>query len=402
MLEFIRQLCKDQKKFMLMCLGFSFLITLDYGCLRPAAQGLFITHFGSKYLPWVWLASLPINFFIVAFINKLQSRFGSKAVSFSCPWIVIVINGVLSLVMGSHKGAALVLYMWKDLYILLMFQQIWSQIHASMSQNVGRYFYGAMYAVGALGSLVGSSIPALLKFPPSSYLLCTLWIYPLVAFIQIRLAQNSLHAPLEKKPSSQSMDGVKQVLAHSELITIALLVAFMQMVAALSEFNFSFHLEHQFQDLVSRTQKSASMMSGLQAITLSLQLLLTFFSIEKLGVKKGHLFIPLIISFSSGCYLLFPSFQTASINYMSCKSLDFSLFSVLKERLYAPLDKAFKYEAKAFIDIFIYRGAKTLMSLGLIIFGSLHSSLFFGILLFALAITWFMVAHFRLKNFSVS
>ena len=120
MFTFLKQISKDQKKFLLLCLAFSLLITMDYSCLRPAATSLFVTHFGSKSLPWVWLLALPINFLMVSLFNKLQSRYGSKALSTYFPWIVIGLNLALTLSMGLHKGFCLALFIWKDLYILLI------------------------------------------------------------------------------------------------------------------------------------------------------------------------------------------------------------------------------------------------------------------------------------------
>jgi len=280
-----------------------------------------------------------------------------------------------------------------------MFQQLWSQIHASMGSSVNKAFYGLMYTLGALGSLCGSSIPLFLKLEPSSYLYCTLFIYPFIAWIQARLVKHPMHAPFQKKEKAKALDGLKAIFSSHELLTIGLLVAFMQMVSALAEFNFSYHLERQYIDLADRTKASASMMSLMHGLTLSLQLFLSFISIEKLGVKRGHRLLPLGLGLTSLIYIVLPSFKTASISYIGCKSLDFSVFSVLKESLYAPLDRTHMYQAKSFIDIFVYRGAKTLMSLGLILFGFLHSSLFFGLLLLVMALVWFMVAKTRLESF---
>lgn len=400
MKSLLKLLCKDQKKFILFCLGFSFLMTLDYSCLRPAMQSLFVTEFGAKLLPWVWLSSLPINFLIVALFNKAQNSFGSKKLSLLFPWLVLLLN--LAFTGGAiwHKSFLFVFFVWKDLYILLMFQQLWSQIHASIGQSLGRKLYGAMYGLGALGSLCGASIPALLKLETHQYLFCTLFIYPFIFLLQRQLIKNPCHVPFEVEKKKTSFEGLYQIKASSDLVTIGLLVAFMQMMSALCEFNFSHHLEKNFVDLAARTKASASTMSIMHGLTLSLQLVFMIFSLDKLGIRRGHKLIPLILSGLSLGYLLMPSFWAASMNYIGCKSLDFSLFSVLKENLYAPLDKAYKYQAKSFIDIFVYRGAKTLTSLALILTGSFLSSLGLGILLFVIAVCWFVVARQRLKIFS--
>lgn len=401
MFQVLSKLNLDQKKFLLMCIGFSFLITLDYSCLRPAAHSLFITEFGAKMLPWAWFCSLPINFLIVACFNKLQARFGSRKLNLIFPMFVILINAAFTLSLKWHPKMSFGFFLWKDLYILLMFQQLWSQIHASIGQSVGRKLYGAMYGAGAFGSLLGSSIPAILKLNTQDYLFCTLFIYPFIWIVQKLLLANKEHIGFEKKTKASAIDGIRQILSSRELLTIGVLVALMQMVSALSEYNFSFHLEKNFTDLASRTKASAFIMSIMHFLTLGLQVIFSIISIEKLGIKRGHKMIPSVLFMSSIFYLIIPGFKTASLGFGFAKSLDFSIFSVLKESLYAPLDKAFKYEAKSFIDIFVYRGAKTVMSLALIAFGSFHSSLFFGVLLLILALTWFLVASSRLRSYKL-
>jgi ATP:ADP antiporter, AAA family len=401
MFQVLNKLNLDQKKFILMCIGFSFLITLDYSCLRPAAHALFITQFGAKALPWAWFCSLPINFLIVAGFNKIQAHFGSKKLNLIFPVLVMALNAIFTMSLKWHPKMSFAFFLWKDLYILLMFQQLWSQIHASIGQTLGRKLYGAMYGAGAFGSLLGSSIPAILKLSTERYLSCTLFIYPFIWMIQKQLLANKEHIGFEKKAKASAMDGIKQIITSRELITIGTLVALMQMVSALSEYNFSFHLEKNFHDLASRTKASAFVMSLMHFLTLGLQIIFSIISIEKLGIKRGHKMIPTVLLFSSMIYLFLPGFKTASLGFGFAKSLDFSIFSVLKESLYAPLDKAFKYEAKSFIDIFVYRGAKTIMSLALIAFSSLHSSLFFGSLLVFLVLVWFYVASMRLKSYKI-
>lgn len=402
MITLFKQLTKDQKKFILICLGFSCLITLDYSCLRPSMQSLFVTHFGAKLLPWVWLVSLPVNFLTVALFNKLQSRYGSQTLSIVFPWVVLLLNGSLAFLSLKSHTFLFAFFIWKDLYILLMFQQLWSQIQASIGHTVARRLYGAMYAIGAVGSLIGSSLPAMLKLQPSSYLFCSLCVYPFIFILQKALLKSPLSCPFEKDVKKNSFEGLRQIKTSSELVTIGLLVALMQMVSAVAEFNFSFHLEKNFHDLSARTQASASMMSLMHGLTLGLQLFLALFTVDRLGIKRGHKLVPLALSGASMMYLIAPSFVTASCGYIGAKALDFSLFSVLKESLYAPLDKAYKYQAKSFIDIFVYRGAKTITSIALIIFGSMHSPLSLGLLLMCLGIVWFMIARSRLKSFSFS
>jgi AAA family ATP:ADP antiporter len=398
MIEHFKSLTSFQKKFIALCFGFSFFITFDYSCLRPVSQSLFITTFGSKWLPWVWLLSLPLNFSVVFGFNRFLQKIGSAKLSLYFLGFVLLVNTTLAFIVPKFPSLSLILYLWKDLYILLVFQQLWSQIHASLGSSSARHLYGLMYMFGALGSIAGASLPANLKLPATMYLFSTAMAYPILLFLQTRLLKNPINNPMQKTQSAPSaLAGLKKIAQSSPLLTIGLLVALMQMVSALSEFIFSKHLEAAFFEIESRTKASAKVMSFMHTVTLGLQLLFGLISVEKLGLKRGHVMIPSVLaSFSLG-YLLIPGYQTASYGFISAKSLDFSLFSVLKESLYAPLDKTSVYESKAFIDVFVYRGAKTFMSLILIFFGSYQTSHILGLVLFSLILIWILTASLRLK-----
>ncbi len=61
-----------------------------------------------------------------------------------------------------------------------------------------------------------------------------------------------------------------------------------------------------------------------------------------------------------------PSFAMISASYILVKAVDFSLFGVVREMLYVPLQLDAKFRAKAIIDVFAYRTSKALLSLGLL------------------------------------
>jgi ATP/ADP translocase len=62
-----------------------------------------------------------------------------------------------------------------------------------------------------------------------------------------------------------------------------------------------------------------------------------------------------------------PTFAVLSFSYVFFKAIDFSLFGVIREMLYVPLQLDAKFRAKAIIDVFAYRTSKAVVSLGLLI-----------------------------------
>ena len=84
-----------------------------------------------------------------------------------------------SLFLTKFPFLSLILYIWKDLYIMLMFQQFWSILHSKTKMSRAKYLYGFLFGIGGLGSLFGSLIPGFFatKFGSESILFFSLPIY---------------------------------------------------------------------------------------------------------------------------------------------------------------------------------------------------------------------------------
>ena len=63
---------------------------------------------------------------------------------------------------------------------------------------------------------------------------------------------------------------------------------------------------------------------------------------------------------------MIPSFAMTAFAYSLTKSIDYSIFGVLREMLFLPLKLDEKYRAKAVIDVFAHRTSKALASFLLI------------------------------------
>ena len=102
-------------------------------------------------------------------------------------------------------------------------------------------------------------------------------------------------------------------------------------------------------------------------VNVTLQLFGSFFLIELIGLKRSHLSIPVFLASSLLGFLVFPSFGLIAFTYGSIKALDYSIFGVIKEMLYIPLSIDQKFKAKAVIDVFMYRSAKAIASLAILV-----------------------------------
>ena len=97
--------------------------------------------------------------------------------------------------------------------------------------------------------------------------------------------------------------------------------------------------------------------------------------------------------------LFVPALAIISIGFITCKTLDFSVFGVIKEMLYVPLNPDEKFRAKAVIDVFAYRTSKAVASIMIILATSFLSSGSLAWITLALTCLWIASVSYGLKEY---
>jgi ATP:ADP antiporter, AAA family len=364
----IQDLSKKEKIFLLFAMFCGFLISADYAIIRPVSNSLFIHEYGSNFFPYVWLVSLPFNLAVVALYNYLLPKLGCFRV-FIFSMVTVVAGNLFCAAWISHfKVIPFIFYIWKDVYVLLMFQQLWSVIHSTMKIENAKYLYGFLFGIGALGAFTGSFVPgfcavsmgseALLNFTLPIYLLFTLCYFGL-----LRYSNQVEKIVSEKTHSGASLpQGVKIILSSKLLTAILLITAFMQITATITDFQFQTFLENAYPDKDVRTALFGKVAVLGNIFTMSFQFFGTYLLIHFLGLQKSHLIVPVFLGINAVSLLLFPVLGVVTYSFLMIKCFDFSVFSVIKEMLYIPLKVEEKFQAKALIDVFVTRASKAIAS----------------------------------------
>lgn len=74
--EEIETLARSEKLFIFFCMLSLFSISAEYAITRPASTSIFLETFSSEGVPYVWLATVPLNLFIVYLYNRFLPRIG--------------------------------------------------------------------------------------------------------------------------------------------------------------------------------------------------------------------------------------------------------------------------------------------------------------------------------------
>ena len=398
---------KHERLFIILALLCSYFINFEASITKAVSNSLFIHAYTYKSLPWVWLALVPLNFLVVNFYNKFIPKIGLFYMLVCCTLITVVMNVFTAFFASSFKWLPFVFYLWKDLYILMMFQQLWSLLAATLNSSQAKILYGLFWGVGGVGAMTGSFCPGFLatKIGSEKLLLITLPFYGLLLFIyfmSIRVRDRYIvSGPIQfdqTKPSS-FIEGAKLIKRSKGLFFIFLIVIFMQVASTLLDFQFNESLSMRIQDKDLRTEYLGRFFGIVNGLNVILQFLGSYLIMHTLGVKGTHFVIPLYLGGLICSYLIHPAFSILAWSYGSIKALDYSIFGIVKEILYIPMNVEEKFLGKAVIDVFVYRTSKAVAScciIGLGFFTSLKLSTLITQVLLFIFILWCLTVVFLL------
>lgn len=369
--EYFSGFSRSEKLFVLYAILTGFCIYVDYSIVRPAINSIYIQTYTAQWIPYSWIVVMPLNFGLVYLYNRFLPKWGCLK-TFGKVCIAVVLMSLISaLFMHKLKYLAFLQCAWKDVYIMLMFKQLWSLIHTSIPLNRAKMIYGLIWGGAGLGAVFGSFIPAFtaVHIGSQNLLLFSVPMYVLIYFLYKQAYKHSALAqsPFKFKEVEESAvstkDGFALFKKSKILVYILLIVIFMQLTLSFIDYQFNTLLAAKIPDVDLRTQFTAKLMGIINLISSSSQLLGGFLLVPLIGLKRMHFIIPLILLCQALPLLFLPIFGVATLAYATSKTMDYSFLGVSKEMLYNPLKMDEKFRAKAIIDVFAYRAARGFGSL---------------------------------------
>lgn len=362
----IAQLAKKEKIFVFFAMLTCFCIGLEYAITRPASQSIFLSLFSSAAIPYAWLWTVPLNLGVVTLYNRLLPRLGPLRTLGMATFVIASIHLLTVFLLPLFPQFIFFQYCWKDIYILLMFKQLWSMIHSTISSTKAKALYGAIFGMGTVGSILGSSVSGFFATQIGSehLFLLTLPIYGLLFFAYRQAYQVSslMEKPVETE-QVRAREGFAMIAKNRYLLGVLLLVVFMQISVALVEYRFNHAIEIAIPAIDLRTAAMGKLMGVINTLSLLLQFAGSFLLLQFLGLRRSHFLIPILLCLAALAHVFNPSFAAIAFAFICTKSIDFSLFGVIREMLFVPLKLDEKFRAKAVIDVFAYRTSKAAASL---------------------------------------
>lgn len=370
-----------EKTFIFFAMLSALLICGEYAITRPASNALFLTLFSAQLYPWVWLATVPLNLFVIYIYNRFLPKIGPLKFLIIFASVSAGINVVAGIFYSSCPQLIFFQYAWKDIYVLLMLKQLWSMIHSTIPSTRAKYLYGCIYGMGTVGAIIGSAVPGFFasSMGTEKILFLTLPVYSLVLFSFTKAFNRSgVNAEMFEKELTadpRPKEAISLIRRTPILLAVLALVIFMQASVALMEYQFNAHLELNILEKDLRTAYCGKLMGIVNILSLGLQFVGSLFVLRFMGLKGSHILVPILLCSSAIFSMVLPSFAVISFSYVFLKGLEFSLFGVIREMLYIPLALDAKFRAKAIIDVFAYRTSKALVAVVLLLLQGLAGSL---------------------------
>jgi AAA family ATP:ADP antiporter len=372
---------KFEKLFILFVMICSFCITAEASITRASANSIFLSAYTAKLFPTAWLVSVVLNFAIVSFYNKFLPKMGCVRMLILSVSLALLMNTFSAFYLKEFHFLPFILYLWKDIFVILMFQQLWSVIHATMNIARAKYLYGIVFGMGGLGSIAGSLMTGFFAVTLGSekLLLITLPFYFIIIAsyciaLQVRnKVSDKQNIDGMSRDSTDVMGGMKLIHKSTFLKFILIIVLAMQISSTILDYQFSSYLEKAFaiQDL--RTAFLGKFFGIVNTANIFLQFIGSYLLVRLIGLGRSHLAIPIILTGYAIGFILFPTFPFICLYFANIKALDYSIFGIIKEMLYIPLKVDEKFKAKAIIDVFAYRTAKACASLIILVLGLITS-----------------------------
>lgn len=418
---------------LLMSAYFFFIITI-FWILKPIKKSLFLRFYtdrsfdpsfglwpgaGSLDGPQAELFAKVLNMIVAGLATALfvflAKRFRRQSLSYVFGGVFcLCFLALRSVIDAPSEGWVWVFYLFGDLFNMLMVAGFFAYLNDSVSPVVARRIYAFVVLGGVAGGVFGSTVvkARISVFPNSTWLaLCAgltlviLCIAALTARLKLPAAQ---HPPEESEvvvtaSVRMGMAGARVVAASPYLCTIAAIVGIYEIVSTLMDFQFSATVSHYLSGKAIGEQL-ASVFLVTNVCSLAVQLLLTRFVMQELGIRAALSVLPFVVLVVAGGFALLPLLWVGSSLSIADNALNYSMNQSAKESLYVPTTASEKYQAKAFIDIFVQRTAKALgvvlsLVMSLWIADDLTAVRLLSLLVVALAVVWLLLARYAGQRF---
>lgn len=419
---------KEEIPLALLMFSYFFLVITSFWILKPIKKGLFIQYYdvsGFDLLAWNMTASQAellakiLNMFVayaaVVVFSWLVARFRRQQLTFIFSGFFLACYAAYTAIMGAPGDLTVwSFYLFGDLYATLMVATFFAFLNDSVTPDGAKRMYGLIGLGGVTGGFFGSMFVRTLITSVSAP--AWLWIcfgigLAIVAAAYFAGRIVAKNPPAEPAPAIEpeqpmegnpALEGGRLVFRSPYLLAIVAIVGLYEIVSTVMDFQFTSTIAH-YLDGPAIGKQFSTIFLITNCVAVFVQLFLTSSVMTQLGVGAALLFLPAAAFAGSAAFMVFPFLWIGSLLNTADNGFAYSINQSAKEALYVPTSKDEKYKAKAFIDMFVQRFAKSLaviVSLGItVVFQSFAGIRWLSLFTIAIMMLWFFAVRYAGKRF---
>ena len=360
----------------LLFLCFFLIITFQY-TTKPVRQSEFIDSLGASKLPYVYLLVALFSYPLLRLYGRLADRVRRHSlIATTCGVVVVSFIVFWWLFQHPWPWVPVVFYVWVTIAFVMVVSQFWSYANHVFDARQAKRMFGFIGAGGLLGSVAGGQVARLTTaLVGTRYAL--LIAAAIMAFNILLVFGIQRLAAVDDEPAgaagAQELDeargGFKLLRQSKLLLWIGAVMVLTVMVAQVIDLQFNWAVEQSTPEGDARTSFYGNFYSIMGIAAFIFQLVFTSRIHRTLGVGFGLRVLPVSMALGTGMLFLTAASMPAGIIVaavvlkVSENGVRYSLDQASRELLFLPVPSHLRVKAKAFIDVFLQRGAKGLAAL---------------------------------------
>ena len=430
---------RDELPLALLMFGYFFLVITSFWILKPIKKSLFIEFYDQEGFSLVvgglfqmeFLASQAellakvMNMVVAAgaviVFTLLARRLRREQLTYVFGGFFVAAYVAYSFLIDRPSGATVwSFYLFGDLFSTLMVATFFAFLNDSVTPSAARRLYGLVVLGGVAGGAFGTTVLAvyIAEVPPSTWLWICLGMTVAIAGLAGAAGRIVRRNPPPEiapdgvdpgrgeeasKKTNAALEGARLVFRSKYLLSIVAIVGLYEIVSTVLDFQFSSTVAH-YLDGPAIGQHFATVFAISNGVALLVQLVLTTFVLRRFGVTTALLVTPFVMILGSVGFLAVPVLWMGSALNTADSGFAYSINQSAREALYTPTTRDEKYKAKAFIDMFVQRFAKS-VAVGVsllvtLVFTDFSSIRWLSLLTVALVVVWALAARYAGRRFA--
>ncbi len=436
--EFL-DLRRDEWPLALSMFGYFFLVITSFWILKPIKKSLFIQFYDEEgftlaisglfqlelLASQAELLAKVLNMVVAAVavvvFTILARRMRREQLTYAFAGFFLAAFAAYSLIINDPGGATVwSFYLFGDLWTTLMVATFFAFLNDSVTPSAAKRLYGLVVLGGVAGGAFGTTFLAVYidDIPVSAWLwICFGMAVAIIglAYVAGRIVRQNPPPEVARegidprrdeaatKKSNAALEGARLVFRSKYLLSIVAIVGIYEIVSTILDFQFSSTIAY-YLDGPAIGQQFATVFAISNVVALVVQIFLTTVVMRRFGLTTALLITPFVMVLGSVAFLAVPTLWVGSLLNTTDSAFAYSINQSAREALYTPTTRDEKYKAKAFIDMFVQRFAKS-VAVGVsllvtLIFADFSTIRWLSLLTLALVAVWAVAARYAGRQFA--